>query len=79
MFHHILGGAEMPFVALSYVQGYRARSWVEYSLLKKWVFNYIHQGYLHADIFQILPLPSHQCRIHLPSREHLLAACAGSG
>lgn len=24
-------------IALTYVQGYRARSWVEYSLLKKYV------------------------------------------
>lgn len=29
----------MSSVGLTYVQGYRARSWVEYSLLKKYVYS----------------------------------------
>jgi hypothetical protein len=65
--------------ALTYGEGYRARSWIEYSLLKKYHDQLRGNIERHIDaIFpQILSFPLSQRRLHLSNGEHILAASPG--
>lgn len=60
--------------ALCYVQGFRARSWVEYSLLKKSVPSTTPVSLLLTHYSKIFQLPSSQRRLHISSRNNILAA-----
>lgn len=59
---------------MTYLQGFRARSWIEFSLLKKCVSLIVRPG--NASIPpppQILFVPLHQRHLHILTREYLLA------
>jgi len=63
-------------IAMTYLQGYRARSWIEYSLLKKYV-NFTTGPNMnkvsHFPPSQILPVPLHQRHLHILARKYLSA------
>ena len=66
-------------IALTYLQGYRARSWIEYSLLKKCVNFTVGPAINKVSNFspsQILPVPLHQRHLHIFARKYLLATCS---
>ena len=61
--------------AMTYIQGYRARSWIEYSLLKKCV-NFMRlttNEVSNLPPSQILPVPLCKRHFHFLAREYLLA------
>lgn len=63
-------------IAITYLQGYRARSWIEYSLLKKCVDFTMESATNKVPNFppsQILLVPLRQCHLHILARKHLLA------
>jgi len=61
---------------MTYLQGYRARSWIEYSLLKKYVNFTMGPSTNKVSHFsppQILPVPLHQRHLHILARKYLSA------
>lgn len=63
---------------MTYLQGYRSRSWIEYSLLKKCVGFTMKLTMRKISNFppsQILPVPLCQCHLHILARKYLLATC----
>ena len=69
--------ALIPDIAMTYLQGYRARSWIEYSLLKKCVGFTIGLIMNEVSSFpssQILPVPFRKRYFHILARKYLLAA-----
>ena len=63
--------------AMTYIQGYRARSWIEYSLLKKCVDFTTRLTTNEVSNFlpsQILPVPLRKRHFHILACKYLLAA-----
>jgi hypothetical protein len=67
-------------IAMTYLQGYRARSWIEYSLLKKYVDSTMGLAMNEISNFtpsQIFPIPLRQRHLHILARKYLLAIGPG--
>ena len=62
-------------LGLTYAQGYRARSWVEYSLLKKYhrKFSFGTYDLLTSECKKIFLISARQRRFHFPACDDVLA------
>ena len=63
---------------MTYLQGYRARSWIEYSLLKKCVNPAVGptlNQVSNPPPSQILPVPLRQRHFYIFARKYVFATC----